>query len=489
MSIATIDFRKIKKILSQSKVITGVCTLCFFTSGCLNVESVNNLQGVDRLPRPAQTYISDHLSCISDMIAEYRYVLDDGNPKPIRIAIPYVKDRTNVSSRDYPESEIPNDMTDMALGIASRIGGPIRLVHVPDTNEILDAARVDSQPERAKYFDGFEFSHYRPDTLILYGALTEYDRITAAREKTLDLDGEFGDGDWETTLEFSKLNGLNQARMTMDFRAVHPAVGDVVNHASSTNTIELFMSARDRSYAISVNGNSVGFAKAYTDVEARHQAIRMLIEMGIIESIAKFFFVPYWKCYPDVDKTNLVEFADYFNESQALHFDPLIPPTVASVDATDAELIDTAETEASGEDITAEDDTNEPDVEQEQLLVDYRDSELVHSLMFYFNHDEFLHKGTRYHIKRKENDSEIKLKDSQIPVEGKQNKLRKILALYRKNIQSFQNSTDQMIYTRMYKYFLERMLLSQQDTELEQRMFIGLWLNAPVRTNARWNYL
>ena len=483
MPITTKNSRKKTTLVTKLSEITVVCNLCVLASGCMNVESVSNLKGVDRLPRPVQTYISDHLSCISDMIAEYRYALDDGSPQPIRIAIPYVKDRTNVSSRDYPESEIPNDMTDMALGIASRIGGPVRLVHVPDTNEILDAARVDSQPEKPKFFDGFEFSHYRPNTLILYGALTEYDRITAAREKTLDLDGEIGDGDWQTNIEYSKLNGQNQARMTMDFRVVHPAVGDVVNHASSTNTIELFMIARDRSYGLSVNGNSVGFAKAYTDVEARHQAIRMLIEMGIIESIAKFFFVPYWKCYPEVENTGPVEFTDYFDATQSLLFNPLTSSRKA-----DTDLSDNKEKQAQTPEPSAQ-ELEQSELGDNEAVADYRDSELINSLLFYFNHDEFLHNTTRYHVKREDDDSQFDISDNTISIEGKQNKLRKILALYRKNISDFKNSTDQAIYTRMYKHFLERQMITEQDTEIEQRMFVGLWLNAPVRTNARWKYL
>ncbi len=439
-----------KKLSKNIQVALSISSLCLVVSGCLNVEAVNNLKGVKRLPRPAQTYVSDRLSCISDMIAEYRYALDDGNPQPIRIAIPSVKDRTSISSRDYPESEIPNDMTDMALGIASRIGGPIRLVHVPDTNEILDAARVDSQPERAKFFDGFQFSHYRPDTLILYGALTEYDRITTAREKTLDIDGEFGGGSGETTIEYSKLNGRNQARMTMDFRVVHPAVGDIVNHASSTNSLDLYMIARDRSYAISVDGNTIGFAKAYSDVDARHQALRMLIEMGIIESIAKFFFVPYWKCYPNVDKTKMINFADYFEQPEELHFDPFNTP----------ETIEQAVAE------TGADDRQKSEKENPNKLPpqDYRDGELIHSLLFYFNHDEFLHNSTRHHVKRQESDVAFNISGSEIPVEGKQNKLRKILALYRKNISSFQSSTDQAIYSRMYKSFLERLMIAEDDS-------------------------
>ena len=98
--------------------------------------------------------------------------------------------------------------------------------------------------------------------------------------------------------------------MTMDFRVVYASVGDVVNNSSSTNTVQVYQRGNDLSFGLSVDGNSIGYSTERSVVDARHKAIRLLIEWGVIEALGRYSYVPYWKCLPNSDNPQQIGFKD-----------------------------------------------------------------------------------------------------------------------------------------------------------------------------------
>lgn len=462
-------------------VVVSLCAILL--SGCLGVDADYRQRGVERLPTPTTTYVTDSISCIGDMMADYRWATEGGGSSPMRISIVSVRDSTATASLEFPNNEIPFSMTDMAIGIGSRLGGPVRLVHVPTSEEFLDAARAaPSLPQledASSYFDSFMPSHYRSDTLLLYGALTEYDRLLQSNQKAADGSFEFGGGSTESLAELSILNLRNQARMTMDFRMVHPVVGDVVNHASSTNTITLYQNARDRSFAVDVDGNTIGFAQQFSEVDARHHAIRLLIELGMAETLGRYLLLPYWKCLPGASRTEFVEFKDVVSEGENMVISPVGNVSESSTGAQE-EAVEEASGEAGEEGDQGEESAGEP--------YDYRDRSIILSVMMDYSYAEYLQHGTRQVMPRPWEDYEFESEEYSSTIAGQRRKMQQVLLLYKKNIDAYENLGPDELMKRLNALFVENGVLSENDGMRSTNMYLALWLNAPIQKNARWHH-
>jgi len=434
--------------------------LTFGLTACSVNNSNNRFSDTLGSPTHNKTQMTNFLGCFGDMLTTYR---TSGNELDLlRLAIVSVKDSTNVSTTqsNFP-SEIPSDFTDMALSITSKIGGPVRIVHIPSSQELFDAARYGAIPGKKKPFlNTFNATHYRGDTLQVYGALTEYDRILNNNTKDGDLSIEAGSGSGITNIELSATDVVNVARMTMDFRVAYAAAGDVVNNSSSSNTITVYQRGSDRSFGLSVDGNSIGYSSSSSIVDARHKAIRLLIEWGLIETLGRYALVPYWKCLPNSDNTKHIAFKDLVDSDRFYNFQ------------TKRAL-----------------DIRKPNYQ----YVDKRDKVLMNSVISDFYNAEYLHNATRKLFRRSENDTTLiqrvtlagKTVDRKSPIEGKSSLRKKLLYPYRREQQYTKMSDAQLLKTLKNK-FVKAKILNSKDNLLGANTYMALWLNAPIVKGARW---
>ncbi len=442
-----------------------VIAVAAMINGCAVSTTTTEFSKKLEYPKQTKTSTTDYLSCFGHMLTEYRFAAGNGTIEPLRIAIVSVNDSTNVSTVQYPNSEIPNDFTNMALSIASKIGGPVRLVHIPKDTEIISAYQYGATPgKKDPFFNTYGASHYRQDTIQIYGALTEYDRFIRNARRSRDASIEVGGGTGETELELSRFDDKNTARMTMDFYTAHGFVGDIVNHSSSTNTVQLFQRGHDRSYGISVDGNSLGYAVSHSIVDARHKAIRLLIEWGMIETLGKYEYIPYWKCLPNSKNQVMTAFKDLTGSDSVINF---------------------ASLQAEKEQQSTEEDTH---------LIDKRDKHLMLSVKSSYEYAEYVDDKIREHVPRPLEPSSTEITDSQsgkvfkVQFTSKKELLSGLLKLYQKNDAGYNAMGLDVVLDMLHQDFISNGILSEQDDKFSSDMYLALWLNAPVRRNARWSY-
>ncbi len=444
-------------------------------SACSSTQRQNEFSKVIAYPVETKTRVTDYLGCFGDMLTAYRKSGNDVDP--LRLAIIDVKDATDVSTVAYRDSEIPSNFKDMTLGLVSRIGGPIRVVHVPSSDELFDAARYGSIiGKKLPFLNTFQVSHYRGDTLQVYGALTEYDRLVSSKQVEADSSVRFGKGGGLSNLELSASGITNVARMTMDFRVVYAAVGDVVNNTSSTNTVTVYQRGKDRSFGLSVDGNTIGYSVSRSVVDARHKAIRLLIEWGLIETLGRYALVPYWKCLPNSKNQKLIAFKDLVSNNGFYDFQNFNRSKARKT---------VSHKSKSG-------------------LIDMRDQLLLNSVLSDFANAEYLKDRTRRLVKRPEkNTSLLQRKTVSVPsknkkgkptskvveikslIEGKSTLRTKVLRLYRRDAK-YAKLSDTVLLQRLHKEFIKAKILDPKDTLNGAYTYIGLWLNAPVQRNGRW---
>ncbi len=449
-------------------------TTILLMSACSSSQQINMFSNKIAFPVETKTRATGYLGCFGDMLTAYRQKGHEVDP--LRLAVISVRDATDVSTVSYANSEIPSDFKDMTLGMLSRIGGPVRVVHIPTANELFDAARYGSiLGKKPPYLDRFEVSHYRGDTLQIYGALTEYDRIISNKQAAADASGQFGKGSGETNLEISASGITNVARMTMDFRVVYAAVGDVVNNTSSTNTVTVYQRGSDRSFGLSIDGTSIGYNVSRSIVDARHKAIRLLIEWGLIETLGRYTLVPYWKCLPNSKNEKFITFKDLVSNNKLYDF--------------------------------ASFNRNKPKPAKQKSpsnLIDMRDQLLLNSVISDFSNAEYLKDKTRRLVKRSEKDTSLlqrkrvtvpsaskrgkpteKIVETKSLIEGKSTLRGNVLRLYRRD-PKYAKLNNSALLKRLHQEFMKNKILDSKDTLNGEYMYIALWLNAPVQRNGRW---
>lgn len=448
-------------------------------SSCSSSQRQNKFSKQINYPFETKTRATDYLGCFGDMLTAYR---SGGKELDLlRLAVISVKDATDVSTVTYANSEIPSDFKDMTLSLVSKIGGPVRLIHIPSDKELLNAARYGSTAgATTHYLDNFTASHYRNDTLQLYGALTEYDRIISSNQRELDGSAEFGGGRGITNIEATSSGIVNVARMTMDFRIVYAGIGDIVNNSSSTNTVKVYQRGHDRSFGISIDGNAIGFSSSRSIIDARHKAIRLLIEWGLIETLGKYALVPYWKCLPNSNNARRIGFKDLISNNKLYDFQKINR------------------------------NYHKPaKVKTESGLEDMRDKSLLNGVLSDFYNAEYFKNQNRRLLKRPEKDTSLvqrktvkvpdpkakgkdkgkktisKVVETKSLIEGKSTLRKKVLSLYRKD-PKYSKLPDSQLIKRLHNEFVKDKILYAKDGINGAYTYIALWLNAPVQRNARW---
>ena len=447
------------------RIKLNVVCITMLISACSATNTRNEFSNHSEYPSVTQTRATNVLACFGDMLTAYR---TKGNTvNPLKLAVIDVKDATNVSSTSYPDSEIPNNFTDMTLGLVSRIGGPIRISHIPKSNELLDAARYKSiNPTGSPYLGLYKPSHYSYATIQLYGALTEYDRIVSNGKNSTTGAFELGGGTGETNIEASSNKVTNVARMTMDFRIASSGVGDVVNNSSSTNTVQVYQKGNDLSFGLSVDGNSIGYSSERSVVDARHKAIRLLIEWGVVEALGRYAYVPYWKCLPNSRNRAQIGFKDIVASDSLYDFSNMLL-RAGSVFKNQ---------------------------KPNPALVDRRDKLLINAVMSDYMNAEYVDDGVRKTVRRPEKDAPLiqrkvvddKVIDTKSMVDGKSSMRKSLLSQYRVD-NRFAKMSDSVLLKNLYQQFIKTRVISNKDSMIGLNTYMALWLNVPIKKGARWN--
>ncbi len=451
--------------MCEWRIKLNVVCITVLLSACSATNTRNEFSNHSEYPSVTQTRATNILACFGDMLTAYRTKGNTTNP--LRLAVIDVKDATSVSSASYPNNEIPYNFTDMTLGLVSRIGGPIRIAHIPKSNELLDAARYKSIDPKGNPFLGlYKPSHYNYATIQLYGALTEYDRILSNNKNSATGAFEFGSGTGETNLEATSNKVTNVARMTMDFRIASSSVGDVVNNSSSTNTVQVYQKGKDLSFGLSVDGNSVGYSSERSIVDARHKAIRLLIEWGIVEALGRYTYVPYWKCLPNSRNRSQIGFKDIVASDSLYDFSNMLLRAGSIF----------------------------KNQESNPALVDRRDKLLINAVMSDFMNAEYIDDGVRKTVRRPEKDTPLvqrkvvdgKVIDTKSMIDGKSTVRRNLLNHYRVD-NRFAKMSDSVLLKNLHQQFIKARIIDKKDPVMGLNTYMALWLNVPVKKGARWN--
>lgn len=256
-------------------------------AGCASPEQMRSdarellQERTANMARP-QTLASEYttaLEAFGRLLAVYR-----GNGKPIYVQTRSITDATGLS-HPLVGSELPNDITEMIRSAVNRIGDGV--IYVPFHPDYVLAH------ER----QGARLQLTLPDVLIT-GAITEFDRALASAGKGLDATVIFGKGKGETDTSFNRKATATISRLTLDFNLVDFERQVMVPKMQAVNSMQVLNDTLENSFDFAIYGNGFGLTSNTRYLQGRHNAIRLLVDLSVLQLLGRYANVPYWRCIP-----------------------------------------------------------------------------------------------------------------------------------------------------------------------------------------------
>jgi hypothetical protein len=149
-----------------------------------------------------------------------------------------------------------------------------------------------------------------PD-VVVSGGITEFDRGLETREKSTDFSSRFTDEGLpeylpgleedvpyptkEIDIRYGNQGKAGLARITLDFNLLNFQTMSGIPKMNTVNTIEVQKVSSKKELGISIFAQAFGRQGKIKKVQGRHAAIRLLVELSMIQIIGRQLILPYWK--------------------------------------------------------------------------------------------------------------------------------------------------------------------------------------------------
>jgi hypothetical protein len=238
-------------------------------------------------------------------------------PKPDSVASDYSKALDKFSAMlttyDLPETQVvllgktvhnktacanlPMDITQMVATAVNRLGGKIRFAP-------YDPVYLEHEAIFLSQF-GVPMGRELP-ALVIDGAITECDENLDALEMGVDGDAVGTHHGQEGEVSGGANKTSNISRITLDFHLMEYSSSLLLPRIQSSLAIDIKTIEGGYDFAIQVLGSGFGLNRSRKITQGKHEAIRAVVDMSMLQVLGKFLQVPYWRCLEDATPDNEV---------------------------------------------------------------------------------------------------------------------------------------------------------------------------------------
>lgn len=253
--------------------LVGVAgALVFLGSGCSTVKDVNAKdidKAVETQSGPAQriTRYDIALEALGNMLQAY-------NTPSVRVQT------LNINNATAGEG-VPKDLAQIVSTALGKIQGPIKLIP-------YDPTYVFTEKELGKNLD-----RTLPD-LLVKGAVTEFDKDMLEKKFEVEADYELPNGRAGLNANHDRSSGGGQ--VALDLQVVSYQTQQFIPGVQTSNKICLLKSENSTGLNLVVEGNGLGVKSGFAKKDGIHAALRLLVEISVLELVGKYCDVPYWRC-------------------------------------------------------------------------------------------------------------------------------------------------------------------------------------------------
>ena len=214
-----------------------------------------------------------------------------------------ITDNTGTSAAT--SGEIPRDITIMVKSTLNAIGDSI--VYIPyDPNLMANLINTGYSDYESKLV---------PD-VIVSGGITEFDRALVTKGDSLELDAEFG----EYGVNFEDQNKASLANITLDFNLIDFKTFAGIPRVQAINGIKVHKGLKEDAIGFTLKSVTFGVKGTMKKVQGRHAAVRLLVQLSMIQILGRYQKLPYWRLIPGatVDEV-VIDFvvSDFYEKTAA----------------------------------------------------------------------------------------------------------------------------------------------------------------------------
>lgn len=285
-----------KMISEKWCIVLCLMPIVFFIVSCGHIDPAKvNVEMAKTRPVPKITNYTEALTDLGLMSEIY-------GTQILKIQSIPIHDNTGAS---VPTGgEIPKDISEIVKSVLNSIGG--NLIYIPYDPSFI-------QNQMVTGYSNFQ-NKLIPD-VVVSGGITEFDRGLETREKNTDvssrltyeglpdylpgLENEVPYPSKEMNFRYGKAGKSGLARITLDFNLLDFQTMSGVSKMNTVNTIEVQKIVGGKELGISIFAQAFGRKGKIKKVQGRHAAIRLLVELSMIQLIGRQLVLPYWKLLGD----------------------------------------------------------------------------------------------------------------------------------------------------------------------------------------------
>ncbi len=273
--------------LRRLSVLSSSLVVALIISACASMDPAK----VDvKLPETAPTM---KITSYTQALRNLGLMSEIYETGPLKIQSNPIGDNTGTSGATG--GEIPRDITEMLKSALNSIGGNV--IFIP-----YDPAFIQNQMVTG--YSNFD-KKLIPD-VVVSGGITEFDRGLETRGTNTDAGAEaqvkglpsFMTSD-KVSLDYGEGTKSGLARITLDFNLLDFKTMAGISRMNTVNTMEVTKALSEKELGINLFGITFGRKGSIKKVQGRHAAVRLLVELSMIQMVGKHLVLPYWRLLGD----------------------------------------------------------------------------------------------------------------------------------------------------------------------------------------------
>lgn len=272
-------FSGVKKVLQVSVLVS--VSLIFASCAEMDPRNVD----VELETSAPEVKITSYTQSLSDL-GRMSLIYDTGL---VKIQSQDIADQTGTAMTTG--GEIQRNITEIMKSTLNTIGGNVTFIE-------YDPSYIQNQMVTG--YSSFD-NKTIPDVVIT-GGITEFDRGLETRGDGTDIAADYNvksaGSDLPSSMigfDYGDSGKAGKARITLDFNLKDFQTLAGIPRMTTTNSMEVHKALRAKEIGITLFGPTFGLKGSIKKVQGRHEAVRLLVQVSMIQMVGKYLAVPYWR--------------------------------------------------------------------------------------------------------------------------------------------------------------------------------------------------
>lgn len=272
-----------KQTWQKMRIVLIIMSFSLLLVSCASMDPANIDVELKTAPPVAQ------VTSFTQALADLGLMTEIYNVDEVKIQSNPIGDNTGTSGSTG--GEIPRDITEMIKSSLNSIGG--RVLFIPYDPSFI-------QNQMVTGYSSFD-EKLIPD-VVISGGITEFDRGLETRGDGTDVSAgaEFTGlpgylPSKEVKLRYGDTTKSGLASITLDFNLLNFRTMAGIPRMNTVNSMKVSKAMGDKELGISLFGQTFGRKGSIKKVQGRHAAVRLLVELSMIQVVGKYNGLPYWR--------------------------------------------------------------------------------------------------------------------------------------------------------------------------------------------------